>query len=119
MEDCSPTLGCYGDQQATTPNIDRLATEGAVFTRAFTHGPICSASRGGIVPGMYATTIGAHLHRSHLLRPPEFFTRYLRQAGYYVSWGGGPDFCRSSPENGKRDFNYNVPAGSFDETVDW
>src|SRR2546423_907844 len=42
LDDASPTLGCYGDAQAITPNMDRLAREGARFTRAFTHAPVCA-----------------------------------------------------------------------------
>ncbi len=119
LEDCSANLGCYGDRQAITPNIDKLASEGAVFTRAFTHGPICAPSRGGIASGMYATTIGAHHLRSVLLSPPEIFTQYLREAGYYVTWGGGPDFCATNPGNGKQDFNYIPRPKSFDAIVDY
>src|SRR5882672_212979 len=36
-EDTGPEMGCYGDKQAITPNFDRLAREGARFTRCFTH----------------------------------------------------------------------------------
>ena len=41
-EDMSPTLGCYGDPFATTPNIDRLATQSVRFTHAFAAAPVCS-----------------------------------------------------------------------------
>ena len=34
-EDMSPTLGCYGDDYASTPNIDQLAADGVVYTNAF------------------------------------------------------------------------------------
>src|SRR5207244_2395575 len=44
-EDMGPELGCYGDPNADTPNMDRLAREGARFTRAFTHAPVCAPSR--------------------------------------------------------------------------
>ena len=44
-EDISPNLGCYGDPDAITPNLDRFAAEGARFTRAFTHAPVCEPSR--------------------------------------------------------------------------
>ncbi len=35
-EDISPNMGCYGDPHAITPNLDRLASEGVRFNRAFT-----------------------------------------------------------------------------------
>ena len=57
-EDMGPELGCYGDKNAATPNIDRLAREGARFTRAFTHAPVCAPSRSGLITGMYPTSIG-------------------------------------------------------------
>ncbi|MSS99627.1 MAG: sulfatase, partial [Opitutales bacterium] len=36
-EDMGPDTGAYGCKDAITPNMDRLAKEGALFTRAFTH----------------------------------------------------------------------------------
>src|SRR5689334_18626186 len=44
-EDMGPELGCYGDPNAVTPNIDRLARQGVRFTKAFTHAPVCAPSR--------------------------------------------------------------------------
>jgi len=38
-EDISPDLGCYGDDYANTPNLDRLAEEGRRYTNAFVLGP--------------------------------------------------------------------------------
>src|SRR5579871_5784011 len=73
-EDISPNLGCYGDKDAITPNLDRLASEGARFTRCFTHAPVCAPSRSGLITGMYPTTIGTHHMRSTLKNPPPTFT---------------------------------------------
>jgi len=111
LEDTSPTLGCYGDKQAITPNMDKLASQGALFTRAFTHGPVCAPSRAGLVTGQYATTISAHHMRSHVMAPPDMFTSLLRKAGYYVSWGCGPG-------TQKQDFNFTPPSGWCDDPVD-
>src|SRR5688572_13682136 len=83
-EDLGPHLRCYGDSQALTPNLDRLAKEGVRFTRAFTHSPVCAPSRSGLITGMYPTTIGTHHMRSKLLKPLRPFTTYLREAGYFV-----------------------------------
>jgi hypothetical protein len=74
-EDTSPDMACYGNPLVKTPNLDRLAREGALYTHAFVTGPVCSASRSAFMTGMYQTTIGAHHHRSHrndgyVLRPP-------------------------------------------------
>ncbi len=76
--------GCYGDQYAHTPNIDRLSAEGVRYTNAFTAGPICSPSRTGIYTGMHPTTLGTHHHRSAVIRPAgvELLNTMLTNAGY-------------------------------------
>ena len=51
-EDHGPHHGSYGDAYAVTPNLDRLAAEGARFTRAFAVTPVCAPARSGIITGM-------------------------------------------------------------------
>ena len=106
-EDLGPELGCYGDAYASTPNLDKLASEGALFSHAFTHAPVCAPSRSGLITGQYPTKIGTHHMRSKLLDPPPAFTTYLRKAGYFVAWPG------------KTDFNFDVPRDAFDSTRPW
>jgi uncharacterized sulfatase len=107
-EDISPDLGCYGNGFVQTPNLDKLASQGARFTRCFTHAPVCAPSRSGLITGMYPTSFGTHHMRSKLnVAPPETFTSMLRSAGYFVAWPG------------KTDFNFDVPAGAFDSTKNW
>lgn len=106
-EDISPSLGCYGDPDAITPNLDRLAGQGARFDRAFTHAPVCAPTRSGLITGVYPTTLGTHHMRSKLARTPEMFVDYLRKAGYFVAWPG------------KTDFNFDLPKGWVDTTADW
>ena len=52
-EDMSATLGCYGDEYATTPNIDRLAKQSVRYTKAFASAPVCSPSRFCLITGCY------------------------------------------------------------------
>lgn len=111
-EDTSPNLGCYGDPDAITPNLDKLAAQGARFTRAFSHAPVCAPSRSGLITGQYPTTLGSHHMRSKLVNAPPMYTEYLRKAGYTICWpamGGG----------GKTDFNFDPPKGWRDVTEDW
>lgn len=51
-DDLKPTLGCFEDPLAITPNIDRLAATGTVFTRAYCTYPLCSASRASIMTSL-------------------------------------------------------------------
>jgi uncharacterized sulfatase len=111
-EDMGPEQGCYGDTNAITPNMDRLAREGARYTHAFTHAPVCAPSRSGLITGQYPTTIGTHHMRSQLLNPPPMFTEYLRKAGYTICWPTKAGF-------GKTDFNFEVPKDAFDVRADW
>jgi N-sulfoglucosamine sulfohydrolase len=108
-EDMGPELGCYGDSYARTPNLDKFAKEGALFTRAFTHAPVCAPSRTGIITGQYPSTIGAHHHRSKLIKEPPMFTSHLRKAGYFVAWPGKTDF----------NFVNDPPADAFDSRKKW
>ncbi|MBX6311976.1 MAG: sulfatase-like hydrolase/transferase [Isosphaeraceae bacterium] len=104
-EDTSPDLGCYGDTYARTPNLDRLASQGARFTRAFTVYPVCAPSRSCIITGMYPMTIGSMHMRSKAVPPPyvKCFPEYLRAAGY---------FCTN---NAKTDYNFDCPLTAWDE----
>lgn len=86
-EDMSPTLGCYGDDYATTPNIDDLAKHSTRYTHAFATAPVCSPSRACLINGCIATTQGTHPMRSLFPIPEEMlgFSHWLRQAGYYTT----------------------------------
>ncbi|MGD9721119.1 MAG: sulfatase [Pirellulales bacterium] len=59
-DDLGRTLGCYGDTTARTPNLDRLAAEGTLFTHAFCTTASCSASRSVILSGMYNHATGQY-----------------------------------------------------------
>lgn len=120
-EDMSPHLGCYGDDIAKTPNIDRLASQGIRFTNVFTTAAISAPVRAGIITGMYQTTIGCmHMRTTSYRRsvenpieftavPPHYvkaFTEYMRTAGYYCT------------NNNKTDYQFAkdpVPASIWDE----
>jgi N-sulfoglucosamine sulfohydrolase len=120
-EDMSPHLGCWGDPVAHTPNIDRLASQGARFTKVFTTAAISAPVRSGIITGMYQTSIGCmHMRTTSYRRsvdnpleftavPPHYvkaFTEYMRAAGYYCT------------NNSKTDYQFAkdpVPASIWDE----
>lgn len=61
-DDLGFQLGCYGDQLAKTPNVDRLAAEGTRFTRAYCTTASCSASRSVILSGLYNHATGHYGH---------------------------------------------------------
>src|SRR3546814_12945980 len=61
-EDNGPFLGCYGDTFATTPNLDRLASEGILYKNAIAAAPACAPSLSTLFTVMYPT----HLVTTHL-----------------------------------------------------
>lgn len=93
-EDISPHLGCFGDEHAITPHIDKLASEGVRYTNTFTTAGVCAPCRSGIITGMYQTTIGTH-HMRCRAKLPKFmkaFSSYLRDAGYYCTNNSKTDY---------------------------
>ncbi len=54
------STGCYGNPEARTPTIDRLATEGVRFRRAYATIPVCSPSRATFLTGRLASQHGVH-----------------------------------------------------------
>ncbi len=119
-EDLGPELACYGTEQVSTPNLDRLAARGVRFTRAYTTAPVCSASRSAFMTGMYQTTIGAHNHRSHrddgyrLKAGGRLITDRMRDSGYVTA------NIRQFPNSvgftgtGKTDWNFTTDGNPFD-----
>ena len=69
-------LGCYGHPTIRTPNLDRLAAEGARLTQFYVPSPVCSPSRAGLLTGCYPKRVGMHEHvifptDDHGLHPAE------------------------------------------------
>lgn len=92
-------LSCYNSNINTTPNLDRIAKEGARFERCFCTNNICEPSRAAILTGTYnhvngVTTIGAHIDN----KLPNV-AKVLQSAGYQTAvfgkWhmGEGPAHC--------------------------
>ena len=56
VDDLRPLLGCYGQPEMHTPNIDRLAQRGTLFNRAYCQIPLCHPSRTSILTGLRPNT---------------------------------------------------------------
>lgn len=55
-------LGCYGNRQIKTPNVDELAREGTLFTQFYVNGSVCSPSRTAIMTGHFPARHKVHGH---------------------------------------------------------
>ena len=104
-EDINAHLGCFGQAGATTPNLDRLASEGARYINAFSVSGVCAPSRSCLITGMYPNTLSSQHMRCKTPLPPNVtcFSEYLRQAGYYCT------------NNVKTDYQFDPPASAWDE----
>tara|TARA_A100001011_G_scaffold248733_1_gene257083 strand:+ start:5570 stop:7465 length:1896 start_codon:yes stop_codon:yes gene_type:complete len=114
VEDISPDLGCYGDQNAHTPTLDRLAAKGFKYINAIANAPVCAPARNSIITGMYPSSLGTLDMRSSskpwmkragwvpddILMYPEV----LRSQGY---------FCTN---NTKEDYNFDLNREIWDES---
>ena len=71
-EDMSSSLGCYGDSDAITPNIDQFANESVRYTHAFASAPVCSPSRSCLIQGCLPPSMGTQHMRSGFPLPNNF-----------------------------------------------
>jgi N-acetylgalactosamine-6-sulfatase len=55
-------LGCYGNREIKTPNLDRMAKKGSLFTQFYVAGSVCSPSRAGIMTSHFPARHGIHGH---------------------------------------------------------
>lgn len=97
-EDNSPFLGCYGDEFATTPNLDKLASEGFLYTHAYANAPVCAPARNTIITGVYANSNGNQHMRSRypLSEIVKTYPEFLREAGYYCTNNSKTDYNTNS-----------------------
>ena len=85
IDDLKPLLNCYGETGVKTPNIDRLAQQGIVFTKAYCQWAVCGPSRASIMSGQTPDGTGIR-NLSSLLRTenPDIVTlpEYFLNNGY-------------------------------------
>lgn len=70
------TLGCYGNKDIRTPNIDRMAAEGMLFNRAMSSNPVCSPTRATYFTGLMPSQHGLHsfLDNKYMMGPQAYYT---------------------------------------------
>ena len=95
-DNASHWLGCYGNKEAQTPNIDALAAKSTRFTAAYSNAPVCAVARATLLMGLYSPSMGTQHMRSRHEIPANLtpYVTHLRKAGYYT--------CNAS----KTDYNF-------------
>ncbi|WP_142715402.1 sulfatase [Fodinibius sediminis] len=81
-------VSSYGNKLGTTPHIDRLATEGVRFTRAYSQYPVCGPSRASLMFGYYpsaTTTYGYVSGRENVGDQRQSWSQLFKNNGYYAA----------------------------------
>lgn len=111
VDDLKPTLGCYGDSTAVTPNMDRLARRGMRFENAYCNQAVCAPSRCNLMLGSQSTASGLYgLHNQLRSIWPEAVTlpQHFAQHGGYRTESLGKIFHVGHGNNGD-DQSFSVP----------
>jgi len=82
------TLGCAGDAQAITPNLDRLAAEGIRFSNAVSSCPVCAPFRGTMQTGLYWHRHGVFANGMRLDPELTGFAEVFAESGYVTGYIG-------------------------------
>ncbi|MFB9864381.1 sulfatase family protein [Rufibacter immobilis] len=103
-------ISAYGSKLMQTPNIDRIAKEGAVFNKAYVTNSICGPSRAVLLTGKYSHKNGFKDNENSKFNGSQnTFVKELRQNGYQTAWIGkwhletepqGFDFWQVLPDQG-------------------
>lgn len=128
-DQCTYSVGCYGNKDVKTPQMDRLGREGIIFDNHYDTTSICMASRANIMTGMYEYKTGCNFSHGNmktevwnqsypvLLRKSGYLTAFAGKFGFVVDgdgynekdlckkdfdlWGGGPGQTNYETEKNK------------------
>ena len=132
-------LSCYGNTTCRTPNIDRLADEGVLFSRAYCQYPVCGPSRASFMSGLYPNRIkmlnNSYAIGSYRVSNPELADHpsiggFLKRQGYssirvskiyHMGVPGGieaGDSGGDDPDSWNRAFNVMAPETASPGTLE-
>jgi arylsulfatase A-like enzyme len=118
VDDLNDWIGCLGGHpQAQTPNIDKLASQGILFTNAHCQSPVCNPSRASMMTSLYPSTTGIYflnpdIASSEVARRNTLMPERFQEEGYYVT-GAGKLFHNGHGINEKYIPNYGGNFGGF------
>lgn len=115
-------LGHQGNPGALTPNLDAIVASDAVsYSNAFAQNPVCTPSRCSFMTGWYPHVHGHRSMRNMLKEHEPNLLSVLRQAGYYIWWGGVNDLVRVHEQKDYLRYcdEKFYPGGKYSEYMDY
>lgn len=118
VDDLNDWIGVLGGHpQANTPNMDKLAKKGVLFTNAHCQSPVCNPSRASLMTSLYPSTSGIYFLNPDLKESPVAIKNTLmperfQQEGYHVT-GVGKLFHNGGNQNENYIPNYGGQFGGF------
>ncbi|NCD06798.1 MAG: DUF4976 domain-containing protein [Spirochaetia bacterium] len=108
-------LGCYGNKDMKTPNLDQLANEGVKFNKNYTTQPVCGPARSAIFTGLYPHSNGGITNTVSLTEGVKTIGQYLKpnqiNSAYIGKWhlDGGDYFGNGiCPDGYDKDYWYDM-----------
>src|SRR5262245_40548869 len=78
-------MGCAGDAGVLTPNLDRMASQGALFSRVSCQGPRCMPARASFMTERYVRDHGVYTNWAEIGADSPTYVWALREAGYHTT----------------------------------
>lgn len=113
-------LGCYGNSEVKSPNIDRLAAEGVLFESAYSSSPLCTPARYAFMTGQNVSQCGGYDNAAYMPATMPTFAHYLRLMGYKTCLSGKMHFVGADQLHGFEDrVTTDIYPADFGWIPDW
>ena len=93
-------MGCYGNQEVITPNLDRLAQQSCVYSTVYSPNPLCAPARAAMMTGKYTSATSCFDNTSVLSSEEPTFAHALVNAGYETVLSGKMHFVGADQLHG-------------------
>lgn len=113
-------LGCYGNKNIRTPNFDKFAQQGFLYTRCHAHVPVCAPARSGWITGIHPVSTGTIYMRSQHETPKSlvWYPDALRANGYFTANRTKTDYNTSNRKDAAAGFGGGENQGTCGHYTD-
>ena len=113
-------LGCYGNDEVFSPNIDTLASQGVLFKNAYSSSPLCTPARYAFMTGQNVSKCGGYDNAAYMPSTIPTFAHYLRMMGYRTCLSGKMHFVGADQLHGFEErVTTDIYPADFGWVPDW